>query len=217
MRRYLKLAVVVAPVVAVALSATPAFAAGHVLTVGKAGGTAVKTNAVLKAGLVKGTSAVFSLGSEKLTCKTASFSAKVTANPAKGGTATESVTAQSFGKCTVNVSGVTVKSIKVSNLPFKASVKDSSGDPVKVSGSSGSKPIMITVTVEFAGNPITCAVKAASVGGHASNTGNKITFTKQKFANATTGNPLCGSGVLTLAFGPVTDSSVHGNPAVFVN
>ena len=75
------------------------------LTINKTGGTAVKTGAVLKAGLAKGKTAVFALGTEKLTCKSASFSAKVTANPPKPGTATESLTSQKFSNCTVNVSG----------------------------------------------------------------------------------------------------------------
>ena len=97
MRKYLYVAAVVASSVAVvALPATSAYAAGHVLTIKKTGGTAVKSGAVLKAGLGKGTSAVFSLGAEKLTCKSGTFSAKVTSNPVKPGKAAESLTGQSF-------------------------------------------------------------------------------------------------------------------------
>ncbi len=135
MRKYLYLAAAVtASAAVVALPATSAFAAGHVLTIKKTGGTAVKTGAVLKAGLAKGKTAVFSLGSEKLTCKSASFSAKVTGNPAKPGKATESLTSQKFSKCTVSVSGVTVQEHQGSNLPYKVSVSDAKGFPVTVSG-----------------------------------------------------------------------------------
>ena len=218
MRRYLKLAmVVVAPAAVVALSATPAFAAGHVLTVGKVGGTAVKTNAVLKAGLAKGTSAVFVNSLGTLTCKSGTFTAKVTSNPAKPGTAGESLTGQSFSKCTISVSGVTVKSVKVANLPYKVTVSDKTGDPVKVSESSKSKPLKLIVTVVFAGNPITCFATAASIGGHASNTGNKVSFTKQKLASGGGGICPSGTGTFSASFGPLTDSSVKGNPKVFVN
>ena len=101
MRKYLYLAAVATSAAVVALPATSAFAAGHVLTIKKTGGTAVKSGAVLKAGLAKGTSAVFSLGNEKLTCKSAKFTAKVKSNPAKPGKATESLTKQSFSKCKI--------------------------------------------------------------------------------------------------------------------
>jgi len=223
-RKYLYLAAVAASAAAVVLPATSASAAGHVLTINRTGGAAVKTGAVLKSGLATGKSAVFSLVSgtttETLTCKSASFSAKVTANPAKPGKATESVTAEKFGKCTTNVAGVTVNSIKVNNLPYKASVSDAAGFPVTVSGASASKPVQVTVTVSVQGipNPITCSVKASTVKGHASNTGSTITFSKQKFTGASGGNALCpSSATFSVTFGPVVDSSVTGSPKVFVN
>jgi hypothetical protein len=209
---------VVASAAALAMSVAPAQAAtGHVLTTGKTGGTAVKTNAVLKAGLVKGTSATFVNSLGTLKCKAGTLTTKVTANPAKPGTATESLTAQTFSKCTISVSGVTVKSLKVSNLPYKVTVSDKKGDPVKVSESSKSKPLKLTVTVVFAGSPITCTATAASIGGHASNTGNKVSFSKQKLASG--GGGICpkGNGSFSASFGPLTDTSVKGSPKVFVN
>lgn len=217
-RKYLYLAATVAASAAVvALPATSASAAGHVLTIKKTGGTAVNKGAVLKAGLVKGTTAVFSLGTQKLTCKVASFTAKVKTNPAKPGKATESVTAQAFSKCKTNVMGITFKSLKVKNLPFNATVSDSKGFPVKITGQSKSKPISVTATVTFSGNDVVCPYKAASVSGKSSNTGNKITFTKQKFTRVGT-NALCpASANFAAAFGPVVDSSVSGSPKVFVN
>jgi hypothetical protein len=216
-RKYLYLAASIAASAAVvALPATSASAAGHVLTIKKTGGTAVKVGAVLKAHLVTGTSAVFSLGTQKLTCKAAKFTATVKTNPVKPGTAKESLTAKSFSKCTTNVSGVTVKSLKVKNLPYHVTVSDGSGLPVKVTGQSKTKPILLTVTVTLNGNPITCSYKAASVKGAASNKGNKISFSKQKFTKS---SGICPppSANFTAAFGPVVDSSVTGSPKVFVN
>ncbi len=217
MRKYLYLAAAAtASAAVVVLPATSALAAGHVLTISKTGGTAVKTGAVLKAGLAKGKTAVFALGTEKLTCKSASFSAKVTANPAKPGKAAESLTSQKFSKCTINVSGITFKSIKISNLPYKVTISDAKGFPVTISGSSKSKPIAVTVTVALGNTNVVCAYKATSVKGNASNTGNTITFSKQKFSGTTGG--LCpASANFSATFGPVTDSSVKGSPKVFVN
>ena len=186
------------------------------LTIRKTGGIAVKVGAVLKAGLVTGISAVFSLGSEKLTCKAGRFSATVKSNPVKPGKARESLTAQSFSKCTVNVKNITFKSIKVKNLPFKATVSDATGFPVKVSGSTKTKPILVTVTVSVAGSTVACSYKAASISGHALNKGSKITFSKQKFTKSS--GQLCpASANFTATFGPVVDSSVQGSPRVFVN
>ena len=149
MRKYLYLAAAAtASAAVVVLPATSALAAGHVLTITKTGGTAVKTGAVLKAGLAKGKTAVFALGTEKLTCKSASFSAKVTGNPGKPGTAAESLTSQKFSKCTVNAQRDHVQEHQGQQPAVQGdSVSDAKGFPVTVSGSSKSKPISFTVTV----------------------------------------------------------------------
>ena len=84
-----------------------------------------------------------------------------------------------------------------------------------ISGTSKTKPIKVTVTVAFQGSPITCSYKATSVKGSASNTGNTITFSKQKFTKT---SGICpASANFSATFGPVTDSSVTGSPKVFVN
>ncbi len=217
MRKYLYLAAVAASAAVVALPATSAYAAGHVLTINKTGGTAVKVGAVLKSGLASGTSAVFSLGSEKLTCTSAAVSATVKTNPVKPGTATESLTVVTVSKCKVSgVTGVTFKSIKVKNLPYKVSVSDAAGFPVKVSGQSKTKPMLVTVNVTLSGNPFSCSYKAASISGHASNTGNRLAFSNQKLTKSS-GAFWPGTANFTATFGPVTDSSVTGSPKVFVN
>jgi hypothetical protein len=188
-----------------------------VLTVGKAGGTAVKAKAVLTASLAKGTSAVFETSLFSLTCKSASFSATVTKNPKAKGTATESLTTQSISKCSVSLSGVTVKSVKATNLPYNVSVSDSKGDPVSVAGTKKTKPVSTTVTVSFDGSSFSCSYKIATLKGASSNKTNSIAFSKQKFSK-TAGSSLCPSTAsFTATFGPVTDSSVKGKPKVFLN
>jgi len=175
---------------------------------------------VLKANLVKGSSAVFSLGTGtiKLTCTSASFSATVRSNPAKPGTATESLTALNVAKCTVSgFQGLTFKSLKFKNLPYKVTVSDATGFPVKVSEQSTTMPLKFTATVKLNGNAFSCSYKAASAAGQASNTGNMVAFSKQKFTKAG-GNAAClGPAHLSAKFGPVRDTSVTNSPKVFVN
>jgi hypothetical protein len=208
------LAALAAPVAA---GASPA-ASTSVLTISKAGGTAVKTGAVLKASLAKGTAAVFSTSLFSLNCTTAGFSSKVLKNPKAKGTATESLTSQTIGKCTVKgFKGITVKSVSAVNLPYDVAVSDAKGDPVAVTGNKKSKPIETSVTVTFSGSSFGCLYKAASLKGASSNKGNTVTFTKQGFSFVS-GNSLCPkSATFTATFGPVGDSSVKKNPAVFVN
>jgi hypothetical protein len=223
-RKYLYLAMAVAsaavlaaPIVA---DAAPA-ASSHVLTVKKVHGPAVKPGAVLKASLVKGTKAVFVLsGGLSLTikCSSASFTAKVVKNPLAPSKATESVTAETIGKCATTFTGVTVKSNKALNLPYNSSVSDKKGLPVSVAGRSKSKPIELTATAAVGTMTFTCTYMGASVAGAASNKGNTIAFTKQKLTLAkgsTTGCPMNLS--FSATYGPVQDTSVKGNPAVFVN
>jgi len=211
-------AVLAAPIVA---DAAPA-ASSHVLTIKKVHGPAVKPGAVLKASLVKGTKAVFVLtGGLSLTikCSSASFTAKVVKNPLAPGKATESVTAETIGKCVTTLPGITVKSNKALNLPYNSSVSDKKGLPVSVAGTSKTKPIELTATALAGTMTIKCTYKAASVAGAASNKGNTITFTKQKLALVVKGsNAACPTNLsFTAKYGPVQDTSVHGNPAVFVN
>lgn len=224
MRKYLYVAmaaasaaVLAAPIVA---DAAPA-AHSHVLTIRKVHGTAVKPGAKLQASLVKGTSAVFSLtGSFSLTikCKSSSFTARVVRNPLAPSKATESLTAESVGKCTINFMGATVKATKALNLPYNSTVSDKKGFPVSVSGRIKSKPIELTATASTTSGSITCTYMAASIAGAASNKGNTITITKQKLKLAPGSNGLCPvNAAFTAKYGPVRDTSVTGKPAVFVN
>jgi hypothetical protein len=220
-RKYLYLAMTAVSLTALAapVAASAATTGGSsVLTISRAGGTAVKTGAVLKASLAKGTTAVFATSLFSLSCKTAGFSTKVTKNPKAKGTATESLTAQSIGKCTIKgITGVTVKGVKAVNLPYNTTVSDSKGDPVTVAGTKKTKPIETSVSVAFGGSTFSCLYKAGTLKGAASNKGNSITLTKQKFAFVS-GSTLCPkSATFSATFGPVADTSVKKSPAVFVN
>jgi|SRR5579862_7448089 len=219
MRKYCYLGTVIVTALIAALPLTSAAAATpHVLTITKLGGTAVKVDAVLKASLVKGTTAVFSTSIGKLTCKTSTFSAKVLTNPAKPGTATESLTKQTFSKCSIPGVPATINSFTVNNLPYKGTVSDAAGDPVKVSGQSKTKPLKATISVTVSGlGTFKCFVKAASIKGNASNTGNKVTFANQKFTGGGTNSACPSSAKFSASYGPVVDSSVSGSPKVFVN
>jgi hypothetical protein len=223
-RKYFYVGSVVAAALIAALPATAAEAAPvHVLTIGKVGGRAVAPGAVLKASLVPRTTVVFATNLGKLTCTRSTFTAKVVANPAKTrtpATARESITAQTFAGCTIHVTGltVTIKSITVRNLPYNATISDARGFPVRISGRSRAKPLLLTVVVKIGtGTPFSCSVKAASISGTASNRGNVVAFVKQKFVKAAGGAFCPASGTFSARWGPVRDSSVRGNPAVFVN
>lgn len=220
-RKYLCLAVAAAsisvlatPVVA---SAAPA-GAPHVLTVGKAGGAAVKVGAKLSASLVKGTVATFAQSGQTLTCKVASFTAVVVKNPVKPGKALESLTAQTVAKCVTTLSGVKIKKTFASNLPYNTSVSDAKGDPVAVTPRSAKKPLELTAVATLGAAVITCPYTAKVVNGNASNRGNTITISKQKFTVVKNSNALCPkSAAFSAKFGPVKDTSVKGNQTVFVN
>ncbi|MGO8959966.1 MAG: hypothetical protein ACLQFR_21740 [Streptosporangiaceae bacterium] len=196
-------------------------AAAHVLTIRRTGGTAVSKGAVLKSGLAAKTKATFSIGTTTVTCKSASFTGKVTNNPAvsKKAMATESVTASKLGTC--SVPGVLSITVAANNLPYIASVSAATGNPVKVSGRSKSKPIGLTATVKLSStSTITCSYTAASILGKASNKGNVISFANVKF-KFSTGGSLCTSlgstATFSATYGPVTDTSVKGSQKVFVN
>jgi hypothetical protein len=222
MRRYLYLAGAAATTLMIVLSAGPAWARTvDVLTTGKVGGTNVAVGAILKASLASGTSSTFFKSATSTTgvkCSKSSFSAKVTANPAKPGTAKESLTSQTFSSCTSNVSGVTgVQSVKINNLPYNVTESDASGFPVKISETSSSKPLKTTIVLNTILGNVTCVYTATSTSGNGSNTGNTVSFKNQKFTKSSGPSTCFSSGFFTAKYGPVTDSSVTGSPKVFVN
>lgn len=195
--------------IAAASAATP-----HVLTTGKVGGTAVAVGATLKAPLKTGTKATFvSPGTTTgVTCATASVTDKVTKNPLKPGTATESLTAQTFGSCTTNIPGATsVKSVTVLNLPYATTVSDATGFPITVSKTSTKLSLNTILGL------VTCTYALATLHGNASNTGSLNSFKNQVFS-LSSGPAACpAKGSFSASFGPLKDTSVTGSPNVFVN
>ena len=209
---------VAASVAALALAAAPTASAAAqddaVLTYGSTGGTAVAVGDTVTASLASGTTATLyssATGTSGVTCASSSFSAKVTANPASGGSATESLTSQTFANCTSNVLGVTgVQSITVDHLPYTTTVNP--GGTITVTPASGST-IQTTVKLSTLLGSITCVYQAASLTGATSNTDNSITFTNQAFTKVS-GSSLCFSaGYWTSKYAPVTGSG----GSVFVN
>ena len=184
MRRYLYLLAVLAsvPVLVVSGVAAAAPAAGpHVLTLGKPGGPNVKPGTVLVTKAVTGGAVVFTAGPITATCTSDSFTSDVVKNPVAPGTAIESVTAVSIGKCTASVAGVTVKSMKALNLPYSSSFSSATGFPIVVTGQSTSKPIEVTSVVAEPTGTATCTYKAAAIHGNFSNAGSLTTITNQAF------------------------------------
>jgi hypothetical protein len=202
--------------------ASPANAAGSdVLTTGSVGGNNVAVGNVASSGLKASTNAVFATGSSNVSCATSNFSGSILTNPAAGGVATESLTAQTFTSCTPHITGVTkVNSITVNNLPYTAAV-DGTAKTIKLTpGSAG--PIQATVSLQSILGAVTCvytannASNANEVDGTTSNTDNSINFSSAGFKKSS-GSGLCPSTAsLTASYAPVGDTSVTGSPAVFV-
>ncbi|TNH24767.1 Tat pathway signal sequence domain protein [Micromonospora orduensis] len=214
------LALLTGLVAATPASADPSAAlASNVLTYPTAGGTAVAANDVIQASLKTGTNATFynsTSGTTGIKCAASSFSAKVLTNPTAPGTATESLTAQSFGTCTTNVFGTTgVQSIALNNLPYATSV--TSAGVVTISGTTAA-PVQSTVVLNSLLGAITCVYRTStnSLTGTAANATNSITFTNQPFTKFS-GPSLCfGTAYFSATYSPVRDST-KGNAAVYVN
>lgn len=217
MRKFLVLAMAAAAALMVAVPAMAATSATHdVLTISKVGGTNVKVNAILKANLKSGTKATFETsGGMGVTCKAVTFTDQVTKNPKEPGTAVEKLKAQTFSKCTTNFTDATgVKSVTLSGLPYKTTLSDSKGDPVTVSGTTATISLD---TIFGKKHPLTCTYHATTTKGTATNATQTITFSDQLFKK-TAGTTACPTkGHFSATFGPVEDTSVKGDPHVFVN
>ncbi|MFG3579513.1 Tat pathway signal sequence domain protein [Micromonospora chersina] len=202
------------------LGAAPAAAApstslaSSVLTYGSVGGSAVTVGDVVKASLASGTNATFyssTTGTTGVRCAVSSFSATVLSNPTAPGTATESLTAQSFSSCTSNVFGTTgVQSVTVNNLPYATSV--TSAGVVTISGS-----IQSTVVLNTLLGPTTCVYRTASLTGSAVNSTNSITFTNQVLTKSSGPSTCFTTAYFSARYSPVLDTSKTGSPAVYVN
>jgi hypothetical protein len=237
MPRYRAVVAAAACAVALAAPASAAYAAtaAHhaagkpVLTVGKKSGPAVRKRAVLKASLAKGKSAVFaldtSLGTFTATCSKSALQAKVTANPSTKGKATLSLTGETISHCTLKGApdGITLTSITAIHLPSDVTISSAKGFPVTISGRSKAKPLAFSAVINASSvgaGTLTCVVTAPTAKANASNTGNKVTVTKQKFTldkSASSADcSIASSATFSATYGPIRDTSVKHSPKVFV-
>ncbi|MFE2035158.1 Tat pathway signal sequence domain protein [Streptomyces scopuliridis] len=198
-------------------SATGA-AAGNVLTYGGAAGSAVAVGDVFTSSLSSGASVAIRTtagGSTGITCTASQFTATVTGNPAAPGTATESLTAHTFGGCTSNILGTTgVQSITVDRLPYNTTV--TSGGPLTV-GAGAAGALQTTVKLNTLLGLTTCVYSSTGLSGATSNTDNSITFANQLFSKSSGPVTCPGSSYFSAKYGPVKDTSQSGSPSVFVN
>jgi hypothetical protein len=187
-----------------------------VLTTVKVGGPNVKVKDVLQSSLKPRTVLVFASVSGtpiSLKCTKSTITSKVTANPARPGTAVQSLTRETVTGCKASTTLVRSVTVTVTKLPNKVTTSDARGNPVTVFGPSATLKIVTTVI-----GTITCKYSAKTIKGHASNAGSLISFSKQVFTRATGSNGACpAKGALTVTYGPVVDLSVTGHPHVFVN
>ncbi|MEU9079531.1 Tat pathway signal sequence domain protein [Kitasatospora sp. NPDC004745] len=199
---------------AAAAGAPGPVAASSVLT---AGGAAVAAGDALAAPLAAGSRATFystATSTTGVTCATSQLSASVQGNPASPGTATASLTGLVFGSCTSNVTGVTsVRSLTVGGFPFGVALSDAPGLPVTLTG-----PIQATAVLNTWFGTITCSYQlSGAFTGNADNAAHSLAFRTEHFAKSG-GSSLCpGDGYFSAAYGPVTDTSLPGSPAIDVN
>jgi hypothetical protein len=219
MRLFAKSAAVLLTVAAAGFFiASPASAAGsNVLTTGSVGGANVAVGDVVSAALKSGTSASFVSGSSTVTCTTSQFTASVTSNPAAGGSAGESLSAQTFANCTAHITGVSrVNSITVNNLPYVTSIDGSTKAVSLSAGAAG--PVQATISLQSFFGAVICSYRptSGSLSGTGSNTDNSITFSGQALTKSS-GSGLCpGTSTFGASYAPSLDTSVAGSPAVFV-
>jgi len=218
MRKYLGLGAAAALGLVTAFAAVPAASADSVavLTTGSAGGANVTVGDTLQAGLAGTSTSSFVDGNGKgVTCTAANFNASVTDNPAAPGVASESITALGFSGCTSNISGVTkVKSITIDNLPYSATVDDST-DTITISSS-----VHATISLGLVIGSATCKYSGPSGGvvGSVSLADGSLSFASQTFTRDTGSWAGCPSPEsFNSTFGPVLDTSVAGSPSVFLN
>ncbi|WP_320065435.1 Tat pathway signal sequence domain protein [Micromonospora sp. RTGN7] len=199
--------------VAAAPAAADPSLASNVLTTGSAGGTAVAVGDTLQANLQASSFATFyssATGTSGVKCAASAFTAKVLTNPIKPGTATESLTGQTFGTCTTNVIGTLgVNSVVINNLPYSVSV--TSAGVVTLTGS-----IQSTVSLRTLLGNITCVYKASSITGAAANATTSIAFTNQPFTKSTGPGTCFGTAYFSATYSPVKDTT-QGGATVYVN
>ena len=192
----------VLPIATVAAATHSTAKKSAVLTVGKAGGKAVKRGAILKASLAKGpTAKLVQPGTTNgVTCKRSSVTDRVTRNPPSPGLARELLTKQTFDKCSSSgIAGVTgVKSVAVVGTPYRTTISGAGPHPIVLFKAR------TRLTLKTVIGTIDCTFAAAKLKGTASNVGNVDIFKDQNF-HLLSGSAACPkSGSFSATFGPVT-------------
>jgi hypothetical protein len=221
MRKIASTAAVLLAVSVGLLVASPAHAdAAAVLTTGSLGGPNVAVGDVVSSGLKSGTTAKFFTtagGTTGVTCSVSQFTGSILTNPAAGGVATESLTAQTFSSCTSNIFGVTaVQSITVNNLAYGATLNGATKALTLTGGAPG--PIQATVRLSTLFGTVTCVYRAVgnTFAGSANNADNSLNFTSQQLTKFS-GPVVCpGNSFFTASYAPARDTTVAGSPLVFV-
>lgn len=224
MRRYWYLGIAGAIAAALAVVPLSASAASAVLTVGSSSGPAVATGDALS-GANSG-SATFVNGSnsnQKVTCTSSGLQATAGSNPAPGGQATETNSAQTFGGCSISgVFGATgINSITTnasSTCPWNVKVSDTTSPAtVTISGATASgcaTSISATVVVQTFFGPQNCVYSptSGSIGGTGATS---LVFSGVGFTK-TSGPGTCFGTANFSATYDITDTT-QGGGAVVVN
>jgi len=221
---------VIAGAIAAALAVVPlsaAASANAVLTVGSTGGAAVAHNDTL-IGTLSGNATFVNTASssQKVTCTGSTVTATDLTNPGPvppGGTATESISGQTFSGCTLSgVFGASIKSVATnagdSGCPWGGAVSDSSGTnnvTISANGGTSCNPIQATVTVTIFGTDHPCVYQPSGgtiVGSAALGSSTGVQFTNVTF-DKVSGVATCFAHANFTALYPFKD----GTQAVFTN
>lgn len=206
MKRYLITSAITVTACLAMVAAAGAYASAStadVLTYGSVGGTNVAVNSVLTSTLRSGTSGTFfttTNGTTGGSCSSGSLSAKVTSNPVAGGTADVSVTSQTFTNCRNNMS-FSISSITVTT-PYTATINQSGVRIANVSATIDGMHGLVATRCNYTGT----SLSGTSV------------FTNQHFVAQPLSSSFCPSNMYYSAtFNSFVDTSVTGNPTVYVN
>ncbi len=205
-------------------AAAPAAPAVDVLTFGALGpvGPNIPLGHTLSTGLPAGGTATFlTAGGIGTTCNMSSMSTTVTANPPVPGVAAARINVWTFGSCLTNIPGVTgVVSVVVNNLPNTIQFSDAAGLPVTIIPPPAG-PLLITIAEAVPGGVVNCVWRpvAGVYNGNFVNGGNQIVFVGQQMQLVGGPGGLCAgpNQFFSATYRPVVDTSVGGNPPVFVN
>lgn len=237
MRRYLIISATAA-LAALTLIGAASYASASttdVLTYGSAGGTNVAVGNVLTSSLSSGTDATFYTtpgGTTGGSCSAGSLSTSVTSNPAAGGTADSSTSSQTFGTCSDNLS-YTINSIYLQSA-YTAAISQYGVGVSTISavmtgtiplgvygpetGNSGARSEVCPETslmkpgiVPTCGTSVTCYYTGTNLSG-------TNVFTNQELVATDESNSLCPADMyFSATYNPLTDTSVTGDPQVYVN